>query len=122
MDQAELQSSVGNWSGVQKLNERMNRISTVLDYSICRCFDCNSFEKDRVFFNEEVYYFMHYPPVSASVREPRTWWLCPECYQNRMEILELYKKEKYYYYHKTGMTATLDQIGLKKLKDYNKFP
>ena len=121
MDQAELQRSVGNYLGVQKLQLKMDKVNTLLDRSICKCYDCNSFEKDRVFFSEESYYFMFYPPVDPEVMKPRTWWLCPECYEKRMEILKMYRKEKYYYFHEWALTTTLAQAGLESLEDYEKF-
>jgi len=120
LDQAELQSSVGNIESMKKLEKERRSICELLDISICRCFDFYSFEKDAVFFSEGVFYPMYYPPVNAKTMKPRTYWLCPECYQRRVEKLDLWLKEGYYYFHQEGVTATLEQLGLEKLEDYYK--
>ncbi len=118
MDQAELQSSVGNQLGAQRLNDKLTINYHLSFVSICRCYHCNSFEKDAVFFSEEIYYPMYYPPVSVKERLPETYWLCPECYEMEMSYFKKCKNKKYYYFHQCGTFASLKELGLKKLEDY----
>lgn len=118
LDRCYAQSSFGNTEGMKKLEKTRRSIYKLLFVSICRCFDCNSFEKDAVFFSEEVYYPMYYPPIDIKIKKPRAYWLCPECYQKRIEILEQWLRDGYYYFHQSGETATLEQLGLEKLEDY----
>ena len=120
MDQCYAQSSFENWLGVQKLNEKVNNIYELLYISICRCHDCNSFEKDAVFFSEEVFYPLYYPPVDAKTMKPETYWLCPDCYQVHIKKLEEWKKDGYYIFHQDGTVATPEQLGLENLEDYYK--
>jgi len=61
---------------------------------------------------------MYYPPVDATTRKPRVYWLCPDCYQRRMKKLEQWLKEGYYFFHEIGTTATLEQLGYKSFNDY----
>lgn len=118
MDQAELQSSLGNQLGAQRLDKRLTFTYNLLYVSICRCYRCGSFEKDAVFFSEEIYYPMFYPPVDVRKRPPETYWLCPECYEEEMDDFNYYKDKKYYFFHQDGTFASLEELGIDKLEDY----
>ncbi|UCC21100.1 MAG: hypothetical protein JSV62_07440 [Promethearchaeota archaeon] len=63
---------------------------------------------------------MYYPPVDVEKENPRFYWLCPECYKLRIEKLEWWMKEGYYYFRDIGTTATLEQLGFKDLDEYMK--
>jgi hypothetical protein len=119
MDQAELQSSVGNQSGGQRLHDKSQSIYDLLFVSICRCHRCNSFEKDAVFWSEEIYYPMYHPPVSVEEKPPKTYWLCPECYEISMSDFKHHKNNEYYYFHKVATFASLKELGFKTLEEYD---
>ncbi|KKN44674.1 hypothetical protein LCGC14_0690840 [marine sediment metagenome] len=105
MDLAELQSPLGNQS-------------PKVHFSICSCYRCGSFEKDAVFFSREIYIPMYYPPVDVKTWLPETYWLCPECYKREMDDFNYYKDKKYYFFHKDGTFASLEELGIEKLEDY----
>lgn len=119
LDQCYAQSSFENIEGMKNLEKARRSIYELLYISICRCHDCNSFEKDAVFFSEEVFYPLYYPPVDVNTRMPNTYWLCPDCYQVHIKKLEEWKKDGYYIFQ-DGVVATLEQLGLEKLEDYYK--
>jgi len=118
MDQAELQTSLGNKLGAQRIDKKLAFVYNLLYVTICRCYRCGSFEKDAVFFSEVIYYPMYYPPVDAKKMPPRTYWVCPGCYETEMDNFNYYKDNKYYFFHKDGTFASLKDLGINKLEDY----
>jgi len=118
MDQWYMQNNSGNIEGANRLEKSINSSYDLLYTSICKCHDCGSFEKDAVFFSEKVYYPMYYPPIDSAIERPRIWWLCPECYQQRMKKLDRLLKEGYYYFRDIGTTATLEQLGYRTFDEY----
>ena len=90
----------------------------LIQVSICRCYRCGSFEKDAVFWSQEMYYPMYYPPVNVKETPPKTFWLCPECYEKEMDSFNYYQDKKYYFFHQDGTFASLEELGIDKLEDY----
>ncbi len=118
MDQAELQSSVGNQLGAQRLDTKLVFAYNLLYVSICRCYRCGSFEKDAVFWSEEMYYPLYHPPVDIKKTPPKTFWLCPDCYEQELSNLKHHKDNNYYFFQ-DGTFASLKELGFKTFEEYD---
>ena len=119
IDQGYLQTSMNNYIGVQKINQKIHAYHDLSYFSICRCPDCKSSEKDAVFWSDEVNYPFYYPPLSESEKAERrkTYWLCPNCYEERMKRIEENKKDKVYIFHEHNFCASLKELGIDKVED-----
>ena len=123
IDQGYIQSSMDNHIGVREINKKIHSTHDLAYFSICKCADCKSIEKDAVFWDGEIDYQFWYPPLSdeeKARRETLTFWLCLECYEERMRRLEKNKDEKVYHFWEYGFDASLQELGIDKVEDFDK--
>ncbi|KKL65216.1 hypothetical protein LCGC14_2157180 [marine sediment metagenome] len=123
VDQGYLQSSEENYLGVERIDKKIRSTFDTAYFSICKCCDCKSVEKDAVFWNNEINYQFWYPPLSeAEIAEKNTlsFWICPECYKERMERIEKNIEEKIYSFHQHYFVASLAELGIDKVEDFDK--
>lgn len=120
MDQGYVQSSMDNYIGVQKIDRKIHSYHDLSYFSICKCCDCKSIEKDAVFWSDEINFQFFYPPLSESEKaemENLTYWLCPDCYEERMKRVEENIKEKVYDFREYGFCGSLKELGIDKVED-----
>jgi len=121
MDLAEVQFSVENLLGAQRLDVKARDLYDCLYHSICRCDQCRNTERDAVFVHYSLIDQFIYPPLNEHEEHSRSYWLCPECYEKLKKKIEFYKKEGYYFFRDLGIFDTLDSIGIDSLDDLDKF-
>lgn len=123
VDQGYLQDSVGNFIGVQKIDQEVRLMDDLFQFSICRCRRCRDTEKDAVFWDGEVDDQFIYPPYSSAEKvelSTPSYWLCPECYKWQTENYKRLRKDRFYIFREYNFSATLGELGIDKAEDIDK--
>lgn len=125
LDQGYLQNSLDNFIGVQRIDQKVRSMDDLFQLSICRCRRCWNKEKDAVFWNGEIEDQFAYPPYGKGEKIDHTpdtyYWVCPECFEAQMKIIERREKEEYYYFREYDIRASLKELGIDKPEDIEKY-
>lgn len=116
------ESSLGNYNGSSKRKVYIQNIYTTLFTSICKCHDCHRKDRDAVYWESEIYEEFLYPPRKEGERDTSVFWLCPDCYDERMRKIELFRKENYVDFWIWGHQVYLNSLGLKDIHEYLNLP
>jgi len=112
VDFGELQTSVRNFQGVDRIHKKIESLYRLIYNNVCLCNFCRESNRDAVFVKESFKQCV-YPP---RVDDGSYFWLCPQCYNGLVDLMESYTEEGIVWFQDYDMEVNIKELGAKNLK------